>query len=108
MRSNGRKNRSSTKIGVKSLQNEGSKRPFECIVRSMRGTGSCWGSRELAAVRAARVATHRPIMLLVSAYRDLSQAAPLGFDALGASIDRTPAPMHGHDQADNPGDQPPV
>ena len=52
------------------------------------------------AVDAARVATHRPIMLPVSAFRNLSQPAPFGFDALGKTIGKSPAPIHGHDHAD--------
>jgi hypothetical protein len=48
------------------------------------------------AVGAARVATHRPIMLLVGVFRDPSQPAPLSLDTLAVTIARTPAPMHSH------------
>jgi integrase len=63
--------------------------------------------RELAE-NASGVPLHNPFVLLISSCCDLGQPAPLGLDALGVTISRTPAPMHGHDQADNAGDHPPI
>jgi hypothetical protein len=38
------------------------------------------------------IAGHNPGVLLVGAFRDLHQPAPLGLDPLGVTIDRSPAP----------------
>jgi hypothetical protein len=49
---------------------------------------------------------HHPRVLLVGASHEPSQPARLGLDTLGVTIDRSPAPMHGDDHADNAYDQP--
>jgi hypothetical protein len=66
---------------------------------------SHWGRGQFA-IHPALVALHHPRVLLVGASHEPSQPARLGLDTLGVTIDRSPAPMHGDDHADNAYDQP--
>lgn len=56
--------------------------------------------------RPSRIALYRPVVLLVGAGHQLGQPTPLGLDTRGVAIGHTPAPVTGHNQADNGGDQP--
>jgi hypothetical protein len=79
---------------------------FRGRISTMIRRESHWRSG-IFAVNPAIIARHNPRVLLIGASHKLSQTAPLHLDALVVAIDRTLAPIHGHDQAHNADDHRP-